>query len=120
MMDSNNVMLLRNAPGLVKEYLAFLQPLLDDPTRTKKLNDYFATTPRDVILQEDLATFRLILAKYGVDKKLKGGEQQEIETHFVQMLSDVYELTKGSIDTAGSNRSRRENQNKFNEEFKPI
>ncbi len=120
MMDSNNVMLLRNAPGLVKEYLAFLQPLLDDPTRTKNLNDYFATTPRDVILQEDLATFRLILAKYGVDKKLKEGEQQKIETRFVQMLGDVYELTKGSIDTAGSNRSRRENQNKFDEEFKPI
>ena len=120
MMDSNNVMLVRNAPGFVKEYLAFVQGILDDPARARKLNDYFVTTPRDVILQEDLATFRQILAKYGVDRKLNAGEQKEIEGRFVQMLNDAYELTRASIDTGSTAAKRREKQDSFNEEFKPI
>ncbi|GFE59169.1 hypothetical protein [Geobacter sp. AOG1] len=120
MMDSNNVMLVRNAPGFVKEYLAFVQGILDDPARARKLNDYFVTTPRDVILQEDLATFRQILAKYGVDRKLNEGEQKEIEGRFVQMLNDSYELTSASIDTGSTAAKRREKQDSFNEEFKPI
>ncbi|WP_306536919.1 hypothetical protein [Geobacter sp.] len=120
MMDSNNVMLVRNAPGFLTEYLAFVQRLLDDPARTKKLNDYFATTPRDAILQEDLATFRQILAKYGVDKRLDEEQRKEAETRFVQMLNDAYELTRGSIDTASSAAKRRETQDTFNGEFKPI
>ncbi len=120
MMDSNNVMLVRNAPGFVKEYLAFVQGILDDPARARKLNDYFVTTPRDVILQEDLATFRQILAKYGVDRKLNAGEQKEIEGRFVQMLNDAYELTRASIDTGSTAAKQREKQDSFNEEFKPI
>ncbi|ABB32847.1 hypothetical protein GeomeDRAFT_0452 [Geobacter metallireducens RCH3] len=120
MMDSNNVMFVRNAPGFLAEYTAFMQRLLDDPARTKKLNDYFTATPRDTMLQEDLATFRQILAKYGVDKKLDEGQRKEVEARFVQMLNDAYELTKGSIDTGSSAAKRRESQDKFNEEFKPI
>lgn len=120
MMDSNNVMLVRNAPGFVKEYLDFVQGILNDPARAKKLNDYFVTTPRDVILQEDLATFRQIMAKYGVDRKLGEGQQKEIEGRFVQMLNDAYELTRASIDTGSTAAKRRENQDRFNGEFKPI
>lgn len=120
MMDSNNVMLVRNAPQFVKEYLVFVQGILDDPARSKKLNDYFADTPRDTILQEDLETFRQILARYGIDKRLDEGQKKEIEGRFVQMLNDVYGLTKASLDTGSSGAARRDNQNRFNAEFKPI
>lgn len=120
MMDSNNAMLIRNAPGFAKDYLAFVQGILKDPSRTKKMNDYFTTTPRAVILQEDLATFRQIMAKYGADKRLNEEERQKVETRFVQMLNDAYALTKSSIAKDGTAGTRRENQNKFNEEFKPI
>jgi phosphatidylserine/phosphatidylglycerophosphate/cardiolipin synthase-like enzyme len=120
MMDSNNAMLIRNAPGFAKDYLSFVQGILSDPSRTKKLNDYFAATPRDVILQEDLATFRQIMAKYGADKRLNEEGGQKVEARFVQMLNDVYEQTKASITKDGTAEKRREEQNRFNKEFKPI
>ncbi len=60
------------------------------------------------------------MAKYGVDKKLDEGERQEVEARFVKMLNDSYELTKASIATDSTAGKRRENQNAFNDEFKPI
>lgn len=120
MMDSNNAMLVTNAPEFQREYLAFVQKLLDDPARVKKLNDYFSTTPRETMLQEDLAVFRQIMAKYGMDKKLGPEQAQQVEGRFIRMLNDAYTLTKGSIDTATSLQERRKMQNSFNGEFKPI
>ncbi len=120
MMDSNNAMLIRGAAGFERKYLAFVAGILADPARAKKVNNYFATTPRDVMVQDDLATFRQILAKYGVDKKLNDEEKKQVEARFVETLNDAYDLTKASIATDSSTKKREENQNKFNEEFKPI
>jgi phosphatidylserine/phosphatidylglycerophosphate/cardiolipin synthase-like enzyme len=120
MMDSNNAMLVRNAPDFARAYLAYLQGILTDPTRSKKLNDYFATTSRASMVQEDLIVFRGILAKYGVDKRVSPEQEKEIEAKFVRMLDDAYGLTRDSISPELSAAKRRENQDKFNEEFKPI
>ena len=120
MMDSNNAMLIRNAPNFDRDYLAYIQGILADPTRSKKLNDYFATTPRDVMLQEDMASLRQILAKYGVDARLNAEEKTAVEARFTQMLNDAYGLTRDSISPDLSSSKRRENQNRFNEMFKPI
>jgi hypothetical protein len=120
MMDSNNAMLIRNAPGFQRDYLAFVQGILADPARVKKLNDYFATTPREVMKQEDLATFRQILIKYQVDKRMDGEERQRVEVRFSQMLDDAYGMTRDSIAPDLSPAQQRKNQNSFNEQFKPI
>lgn len=120
MMDSNNVMLVGNAPGFAAEYRAFVQHILDEPGRVKQLNDYFANTPRETMLKEDLAVFRQILAKYGVDKKLDEAELKQVEGRFVQMLDAAYELTKGAINPAASLDEKRKQQDTFNEKFKPI
>jgi cardiolipin synthase C len=120
MMDSNNAMLVRNAPDFARTYLAYLREILADPARSKNLNDYFATTSRASMVQEDLVVFRQILAKYGVDKKVSQEEEKQIEARFVQMLDDVYRLTRDSISPDLSAAKRRENQDRFNEEFKPI
>ncbi len=119
-MDSNNVMLVRNAPAFNREYLAYLQGILADPAKSKKLNDYFITTPRDVMLQEDVASFRQIMAKYHADEKLSPEQTNAAEARFIQMLNDAYELTRDSISPELSSAKRRENQNRFNELFKPI
>jgi cardiolipin synthase C len=120
MMDSNNAMLVRNAPEFARAYLAYLRGILTDPARSKKLNDYFATTSRASMVQEDLVVFRQILAKYGVDKRLTPEQEKGIEARFVQMLDEAYALTRDSLSPDLSATKRRENQDKFNEEFKPI
>jgi phosphatidylserine/phosphatidylglycerophosphate/cardiolipin synthase-like enzyme len=119
-MDSNNAMLIRNAPSFNREYLAYIRGILADAARSKKLNDYLANTPREVMLQEDLASFRQIMAKYGADKRLNAGEKAGVEARFTQMLNDAYGLTRDSISPDLSPSKRRENQNRFNEMFKPI
>lgn len=120
MMDSNNAMLVRNAPDFARTYLAYLQGIFADPARSKKLNDYFATTTRASMVQEDLAVFRKIMAKYGVDKRVSEEQRKQIEARFVQMLDDAYGLTRDSISPDLSAAKRRENQDRFNEQFKPL
>ena len=119
-MDSNNAMLVRNAPSFTQAYLAYVQRILADPARSKKLNDYFATTPRAIMVQQDLATFRQILAKYDVDKRVSAEQEKQIEALFAQMLDTVYGLTRDSISPDLSAPKRRDKQNSFNEQFKPI
>ena len=120
MMDSNNAMLVRNAPDFAREYLDVVQKIVADPGRVKKLNDYFATTPRDAMLQEDLVTFRSILAKYRVDKRLSAEQESRVEARFRQMLDDAYTMTGESISPDLSKGRQRDIQDKFDEEFKPI
>lgn len=120
MMDSNNVMFIRGAGELVKNYLAFVRQILEDPQRARKLNDYFISTRRDVMVQEDLATFRQIMKKYGVDKKMDEAQMKRVEASFVQMLNDSYEMTKQSISRDISASQRRKVQDEFNDKFKPI
>ncbi len=120
MMDSNNAVLIRNAPAFHREYLAYIQGILADAARSKNVNDSLANTPRDVMLREDLASFRQIMAKYGADTRLNAGEKAGVEARFTQMLNDAYGLTRDSISPDLSPGRRRENQNRFNEMFKPI
>jgi len=119
-MDSNNAMQVTDAPELLGSYRSFIQKILDDPVRVKKLNDYFTNTPRETMLQEDLAVFRQIMIKYGVDRKLDAEKKLRIEGRFVQMLNDAYQLTVESIDPEKSMSRKRRQQNNFNSQFKPI
>lgn len=119
-MDSNNAMLVANAPELVSEYRGFIRKILSEPGRARMLNDYFAATSRETMLQEDLQTFRQIMAKYGVDKKLPQESIKVEEARFVQLLNDVYRLTKDAIDPALTAGNRNRQQDTFNGRFKPI
>lgn len=120
MMDSNNAMLVRNAPEFARSYLVYLQGILADPTRSKKLNDYLVTTPRSLMVQQDLVVFRQILGKYSVDKKISQEQDKQLEARFVQLLNEAYELTRDSISPDLSAAKRRESQDRFDEQFKPL
>jgi phosphatidylserine/phosphatidylglycerophosphate/cardiolipin synthase-like enzyme len=120
MMDSNNGMFIRNAPKLHAAYVGFVQKILNDTHRAWSLNDYFATTPRAVMMQEDLADFRKLLAKYHADRHLDQAQQQRLEERFTEMLDAAYTLTRESISGESSASQRRRAQDRFNELFKPI
>jgi len=82
------------------------------------------------LVKEDVATFRKLLARYGVDKHLDPRQRQTAEQLFVQMLDASYALTKASIggdktETAqpaarGPSAEQRQAQERFNALFKPI
>jgi len=130
MMDSNNALFVRGAENFNRDYTAYVQEILNDPRKTKQLNDYLAATPRQTMIQEDLNTFRKLLTKYGVDKHLDQRQRKTAEQLFVQMLDASYSLTQASIardkavvgQPVGREPSteQRRQQDRFNELFKPI
>ncbi len=50
MMDTNNGLLIRNAPQLVATYSRWVQSLLDDAALTTEMGNYFVVTPRLIML----------------------------------------------------------------------
>ncbi len=130
MMDSNNALFVRGAENFNRDYTAYVQEILNDPRKTKQLNDYLVATPRQTMIQEDLNTFRKLLTKYGVDKHLDQRQRKTAEQLFVQMLDASYSLTQASIarDKAAVGQpvgrepstEQRRQQDRFNELFKPI
>ncbi len=130
MMDSNNALFIRGAETFRRDYMGFVQGILDDPRQAKPINEQIATTPRETLVKEDVATFRKVLARYGVDKHLDPRQRQTAEQLFVQMLDASYALTKASIagDKAEAaqpaarepSAEQRQAQERFNALFKPI
>ena len=120
MMDSNNAMLVSDAPKLVTAYRAFIDRILTTPGRVKRENDYFIGTPRASMIEEDLATLHATLNKYHVDKHLDAAQIKTLDTRFVELLNAAYALTRTAIDPKASEAARREAQDKFNDLFKPI
>jgi phosphatidylserine/phosphatidylglycerophosphate/cardiolipin synthase-like enzyme len=117
-MDTNNAMRIQNAAGLRRLYGNWLEERLNDPKRVQRLNDYFLSTPREKMIQEDLAVFREIIKKYHGGKLLPPPQQKLLESRFVGMLNEIYQLTQGSISPDAA--TRRASQNLFNEKYKPI
>jgi putative cardiolipin synthase len=119
-MDSNIALLIRNAPDLHRNYLAHVQALTGDKSRTQRLNDYFLRTPRDTMVKEDVANLRKLFAKYKIDQRTAAPERATLENRFVNFLDEAYELTRQSIAPEATRAEREAAQNRFNEKFKPI
>jgi phosphatidylserine/phosphatidylglycerophosphate/cardiolipin synthase-like enzyme len=130
MMDSNNALFVRGANRFRQAYADYVQRILKDPRKSRKINEVLANTPRDTLVKEDVATFRKLLAKYGVDQHLNPSQRRTAEQLFVQMLDASYSLTQASImrDKAEAGQpvarepspEQRQQQERFNEWFKPI
>jgi putative cardiolipin synthase len=130
MMDSNNAVFVRGADQFRQEYAGYVQGILKDPRKSRKINDELANTPRETLVKKDVAAFRKLLAKYGVDQHLNPTQRRTAEQLFVQMLDASYSLTKASImrDKAEAGQpvarepspEQRQQQQRFNELFKPI
>jgi len=129
MMDSNNALFVRGADQFRQAYADHVQGILNDPGKSRKIDERLADTPRETLVKEDVATFRKLLAKYGVDKHLDPSQRTTAEQLFVQMLDASYSLTKASIagDNAGTapatgepSAEQRQAQERFNALFKPI
>lgn len=117
MMDANNAMMIRGAPRMMQQYIAMVDQTLADTEMTKNLSDYYLTTPREQVIEEDLQTFRGILQSLGVSERLSAAQLTEAESRFVDLLNLIYRLTRDGLD--GTLRTPRA-QDRFNRIFKLI
>lgn len=120
MMDTNNAMLVNNAPKLVAAYRSFIDNILATPGRVKREDSYFVNTPRLSMIQEDLQSLHAMLEKYHVDKHLDAEQMKTLDSRFLALLDAAYALTRAAIDPSASDASRRAAQDKFNNLFQPI
>jgi len=117
MMDANNAMLIRNAPGMMQQYTTMIDQMLADPTFVENLTDYYSTTSRDQVVQEDLQSFRHFLQATHLNEKLSPAQLAEAESRFVDLLNLIYNLTRDGL--SGSLTTRKA-QDRFNRIFKII
>ncbi|MBP6201753.1 MAG: hypothetical protein KA435_01730 [Azonexus sp.] len=120
MMDTNNAMLVNNAPKLVAAYRNFIDNILATPGRVKQENSYFVSTPRSTMIQEDLESLHATLKKYHMDKRLDAEQMKTLDSRFLGLLDAAYNLTRAAIDPNASEAARRDAQQKFNDLFQPI
>lgn len=98
MMDANNGMLIRGAPGFRDRYLAFVDSLIGDPERVEDVGARVRSTSREAMKEEHLRGFRELVSAFGLDAKLNEEQQQAFEEVFLGVLDEVYSLTQGVLE----------------------
>ncbi len=93
LMDANNGILLRDAPGLRDSYTRFLDQQLEDPEIVEKIDDYLRSHPLDEIKTEKLQQLNDYLASLAGDEYLSPEQLSQMDRLFRLVLDQVYELT---------------------------
>ena len=117
MMDSNNAMLIRNAPHLSMQYRTYIDALLKDTTKVLDRTKYFASKSHDQMIQEDIEEMECSIQKYNLHKHLKPAEIKLAENAIVQLLNEAYRLSQ---DILAGGRKGEAAEEKYNSLFKPI
>lgn len=116
-LDTNNGFLIREAPQLVDAYLRHVDSLAADPDRVRYRTAYFAATPREQILEEDIVALRGMLEKYRADRWIDEKQVEELEARAIQALNETYALTKQLLTDGPQSKEAAET---YNRKFKPI
>jgi phosphatidylserine/phosphatidylglycerophosphate/cardiolipin synthase-like enzyme len=116
MMDSNNGLFIRNAPGLIKSYVSWVKNLIDTG-RVVARDEYFIGNTRGEILKEDLVTIDGILAKYRAERWLKEEDVSGVKQHLTDLMDQAYNL---SVKIVTKTPESSQAQAEFNSLFKTI
>lgn len=117
MMDSNNAMIIRNAPNLALRYRTYIDDLLKDTSKLANLTGYFPSKSHDEMIQDDLKDMECSIEKYGLRQHLKPEEIKTAQAQIVELLNEAYSLSR-EILTGG--RKGKAAEEKYNRLFKPI
>ncbi|HEX4924659.1 MAG TPA: phospholipase D-like domain-containing protein, partial [Bdellovibrionales bacterium] len=108
MMDSNNGIYVRNAPGLVAKYKNELSTLVSDTKKIRDVTSVLIRKNRAQMVAQNLEQLRAIMTKYGLQNKLSPEQIKGIETRIQGILQSVYDLSKASIRNWSSPAERNE------------
>ncbi len=93
MMDSNNGILIQDAPQLRDRYLAFIDAQLADPTLVAELGTYLTETSRPDIAAQKLQQLRAQVTASSLVGSLSPEHMQLLDPVLAKLLDGVYELT---------------------------
>jgi putative cardiolipin synthase len=117
MMDSNNGMIIRNAPTFMNHYRMYIDDLLKDGTKTLNLTTSFAAMSHEQLVQEDRKALECLIDKYGVRKHINAAEIKAAEDRVVELMNEAYTLSQAIL--AGGKEGRTA-EKRYNRIFKPI
>jgi phosphatidylserine/phosphatidylglycerophosphate/cardiolipin synthase-like enzyme len=114
MMDANNAVMIRQAPEMRGQLMSMIDETLADPAKATDMSEFYRSTTRAQIVEEDRRAFRALIDKIG---RLSDAQKDEVERRFVGMLDQIYSLT---IDGLKGNLDSEEKRARFNRIFKII
>ena len=117
MMDSNNGMIIRNAPTFMNHYRMYIDDLLKDGTKTLNLTTSFAAMSHEQLIQEDRKALECLVDKYKVREHIGAAEIQTAEDRVVELMNEAYTLSQAIL--AGGEKGRGAEE-RYNRIFKPI
>ena len=117
MMDSNNGMMIRNAPAFMNGYRMYIDDLLKDGTKTLNLTASYAAVSHDQLIQEDRKALECLIDKYGVRTHISAAEITTAEDRIVELMNEAYTLSQAIL--AGGKKGR-DAEARYNRIFKPI
>lgn len=93
MMDTNNGILIRNAPELVARYEALIDRLVSDPVHVRNATGSFVPAARASFAAEDAETLRKGAAHFGVGGTISPAQWSTLEKQFSEAVGLAYSLT---------------------------
>jgi len=117
MMDSNNGMMIRNAPTFMNDYRMYIDTLLKDGSKTLNLTTSYAAMSHDQLIQEDRKALECLIDKYGVRTHISAAEITSAEDRVVELMNEAYTLSQAIL--AGGKKGR-DAEARYNRIFKPI
>lgn len=117
MMDSNNAMIIRNAPRLASQYRAYIDDLLKNTTKLQNRTAFFASKSHDQMVQDDLTEMECSIQKYNLRKHLKPEDITAGQHDIVELLNEAYNLSRDILAGGWKGKAAEE---KYNRMFKPI
>ncbi|MEP6934491.1 MAG: hypothetical protein ABI988_11185, partial [Nitrospirota bacterium] len=117
MMDSNNGMMIRNAPAFMNGYRMYIDDLLKDESKTLNLTAYYAEVSHDQLIREDRKALECLIDKYGIRAHISAAEITTAEDRIIELLNKAYTLSQAIL--AGGKKGR-DAEARYNRIFKPI
>jgi len=93
MMDSNNGVFIRNAPGFVATYKARIEQLLDTPERIADDTTRIGRNKNEISIDMNQLIDQL-LTRYAGPDRLSAEQQQDLKTEAQATSQRVYELSR--------------------------
>ncbi len=108
-MDTNNGVLIRDAPGLRDAYTAFVDAQLADPRTVTDLGASLRETSLEEVKSEELRRLSDFVGSFGIAERLSPEQQALLEGVYATILNQVYDLTYAVLsgDEAAIDRYNR-------------